>query len=119
MRCDSPKCDQAQIFLCSTRGSWSPGQLWIPPVDAFEHISHLRRRDRHRAIRRRGPDELAAVQALGVERQTDPVMPQDFDEVAAPAAEDVEITGMRIALQALLNCKRQALHATAHVRLAS
>jgi hypothetical protein len=42
------------------------------------------------ASRRRGPNELAAVQALGVERKSDPVMPQYLHQVAAPAAEDVD-----------------------------
>src|SRR5258705_8426997 len=46
-------------------------------------------------------------------------MPQDLDQIAATAAEDIEIAGMRIALQALLNRKSQALHPTAHVRVAS
>src|SRR6478672_6576907 len=45
-------------------------------------------------------------------------MPEDLDQIAAATAEDVEITSMRIALQALLNRKRQALHAAAHVGVA-
>src|SRR5215471_16132652 len=52
----------------SPRALRPPSQLWIPPVDPFQHIGHLRRRDRHRAVRHRGPDELAAIQALGIER---------------------------------------------------
>ena len=38
-------------------------------------------------------------------------MPKDLDQIAAAAAEDVKIAGMRIALEALLNRQRQALHA--------
>jgi hypothetical protein len=45
-------------------------------------------------------------------------MPKNLDQIAAAAAEDVEIAGVRIALQALLNRQRQALHAAAHVRVA-
>jgi hypothetical protein len=38
-------------------------------------------------------------------------MPQNLDQIAAAAPEDVKIASVRIALQALLNCKSQALHA--------
>ena len=75
----SPKCKRAADFFgCSARALWPPAQLRISPVDPFQHISHLGRRDRHRAIRRRGPDELAAVQALGVQRHARPVMPKNL-----------------------------------------
>src|ERR1700759_1290105 len=42
-------------------------------------------------------------------------MPEDLDQIAAAAPEDIEIASMRIALQALLNRKSQALHAAPHV----
>src|SRR6185369_11126616 len=45
-------------------------------------------------------------------------MPENLDQIAAPAPEDVEIASVRIALQALLNRKSQALHAAAHVGMA-
>ena len=45
-------------------------------------------------------------------------MPEDFRQIAAPASEDIEVAGMRIALQALLNLQRQTLHAAPHVRVA-
>src|SRR6185437_12075192 len=43
-------------------------------------------------------------------------MPQDLHQVAALAAEHIQIAGMRIALQGLLHLQRQPVHATAHVR---
>src|SRR5277367_966882 len=101
----------------SARALRPPRQLWISPVDPFQHIGHLRCRDRHRTVRRRGPDELAAVQTLGVKRQPDAVMPQNLGQIAATATEDIEITGMGIALQLLLNRQSQALQAPAHVRV--
>jgi hypothetical protein len=55
---------------------------------------------------------------VGVKRQADPVMPEDFGEVAAAPAENVEIARIRIALQLLLNLKRQALHPAPHVSMA-
>src|SRR5262249_9039084 len=89
------------------------------PVDALEHVGHLRRRDRYRAVRRRGPDELPTIKALGVERHAQPIVPENLDQIAAAAPEDVKIASVRITLQTLLDRKRQALHAAAHVRVAS
>src|SRR3984885_4064771 len=80
-------------------------------------ISHRARRDRHRALRRRGPDELAAVQPLGVQRQADAIMPKNLGQIAPTPAEDIEIAGMGIALKAPLDRQSQALHAGAHVRV--
>src|SRR5437870_5538450 len=42
-------------------------------------------------------------------------MPKNLDQITAAAAEDVEITRMRVALQTLLDRERQALQAAAHV----
>src|SRR6266851_8762299 len=42
-------------------------------------------------------------------------MPENLDQVAAPAAEHIEIAGMRVALQTLLHLDRQAVHAAPHV----
>src|SRR6266849_4574683 len=42
-------------------------------------------------------------------------MPKNLGEIAPTPAEDIQIAGMRIALQVLLDCQRQALHAAAHV----
>jgi len=45
-------------------------------------------------------------------------MPKDFDQVTAFAAENIKIAGMRIALQPLLDLRRQAVHAAPHVGVA-
>src|SRR3974377_1556840 len=42
-------------------GLRSPRALRCAPIDAFQQIAELRRRDRHRAVRRRWPDETAAL----------------------------------------------------------
>src|SRR5215469_5810621 len=42
-------------------------------------------------------------------------MPENLDQVTALAAEYVEIAGMRVMLQSLLNLDRQAVHATPHI----
>src|SRR5258708_16989354 len=46
-------------------------------------------------------------------------MPKNLGETAPTPAEDIEIAGMGISLQALLNRQSQALHAAAHVRVPS
>src|SRR5271155_3568860 len=94
----------------SARALRPPRQLRIPPVDSFQHVGHLRRRDRHDAPLRRRPDELSPVEPLGVERQPAAVVPENLRQVAPAPAEEVEIAAVRIALQLLLNLKRQTLH---------
>jgi len=44
-------------------------------------------------------------------------MPKDFRQIATAAPEDVEIAGVGIAFQSLLNLKRETLHAAPHVRV--
>src|SRR5215472_15861497 len=95
----------------SARAFGPPCPLRIPPVDSFEHVGHLPRRNRNDALLRRRPDELPAVEPLGVERQPNAVMPEDLRQVASAPAEEVETAAVRIALQLLLNLKRQSLHA--------
>src|SRR5271166_3342544 len=102
----------------SARALRPPRQLRIPPVDSFQHVGHLRRRDRHHAPLRRRPDELSPVEPLGVERQPDAVVPENLRQIAPAPAEEVEIAAVRIALQLLLNLKRQTLHAATHVGVA-
>src|SRR3981189_512808 len=46
-------------------------------------------------------------------------MPKNLGEIAPTPAADIEMAGMGIALQALLNRQTQALHAAAHVRVPS
>src|SRR5579885_1515690 len=45
-------------------------------------------------------------------------MPEDLDQVASATSKNVEITGMRVALQRFLDLQRQAVHAAAHVGVA-
>src|SRR5471030_2698081 len=45
-------------------------------------------------------------------------MPEDLCQIATPASEDIEIAGVGIPLQVLLNLQSQALHAAAHVGVA-
>ena len=92
-----------------------PGVLRVPPIDAVQHVAELGRRDRHNAAGWRGPDEPAALQPLGVERHSDPVVPEDLHEVPALAPEHVQVARMRIPLKCLLHLECEAIHAAPHV----
>jgi hypothetical protein len=89
------------FFKGSPRALRPPGQLRISPIYSFERPS-APPRSKRRAFLRRRPDELSAIEPLGVERHSDAVMPEDFGEIAAAPAEDVEIAHVRVALQLLM-----------------
>jgi hypothetical protein len=46
-------------------------------------------------------------------------VPEDLDQIAAPAAEHKQIASMGIALQPLLNLQSQPIHAAPHVGVPS
>ena len=45
-------------------------------------------------------------------------MPEDLNQVATAAPENVKITGMRVLAERLLHLQRQPVHAAPHVRVA-
>src|SRR5262249_28280390 len=102
----------------STRRRWPPGVKRIAPIDAFEQVTELRRRDHNRTIGACRPNEPATFQPLGVERHAEAVMPENLDQLAALAPEDVEIAPVRIALERFLHREGQRVHAAAHVGVA-
>src|ERR1700733_3166657 len=88
------------------------------PIDAFQQVAELGRRDRHRAVRRRRPDEAAAFQALREQAHALPIVPKHLEQSAPTAAKNKKMTAMRILLQLLLNHQGQAVEALTHVRMA-
>jgi hypothetical protein len=75
------------------------------PIDAFQQISQLRRRDRHCAIcavarSGRWPDEAPALQPLRKQAHALTIVPQHLDQPAAPAAEheQMPLCGLRLEL---------------------
>src|SRR6266436_4885238 len=86
-----------------SRGLWTPRVLWHAPVDAFQQIAKLRRRDRDGARRRRGPDEAATLQPLGEQAQALAVVPQNLDQPTTPSAKHEKLSAVRIALELLLH----------------
>src|SRR6516225_3937712 len=99
----------------SARHLRPPGSLRMSPVDPFQHVAQLRGGNCNDTVRRRWPDEPTVLQSLGVERHPQTVMPKNFQQVTAFSPENVEVTGMWIAEQRLLNLQRETVHATAHV----
>jgi hypothetical protein len=87
----------------SAHSFWPPRPLRMSPVNTLQHIGKLRRCDDDDTVCRRRPDELAALQSLGVERHAETVVPKNLDEIATAAAKGEKIAGVRIALQRLLH----------------
>jgi len=71
--------------------------------------------DDNNAIGRRGPDKLAALQAAGVKRHAQTVMPKHLHEVAPASTEHEEITGVRSRFSACCTCRARPCHATARM----
>src|SRR5882672_3772630 len=101
-----------------SRGLWTPRVLRHAPIDAFQQIAELRRRDRDGSCRRRGPDEAAAFQPLGEQAHALAVVPQNLDQPTAPSAKHEKLSAVRIALELLLHQERQAIKASPHVGVA-
>ena len=74
----------------------APGLLWCPPVNAFQEIAELCWRDRHRAFRRRGPDEAAALQPFREQACALTVMPDHLDEATFAPAKDEEMAATAV-----------------------
>src|SRR5882757_6743271 len=87
----------------STCRRWPPCLQRIAPVDPFEHVAELRRRDHHRAVRSLRPYEPATLQPLGVERHAEAIVPENFDQLSVLAAEHIEIAAVRITLERFLH----------------
>src|SRR5215468_2834731 len=99
----------------SPRRLRSPRVLRQTPIDAFQQISQLRGRDRHHAVRRRWPDEAAALQSLGEQAHALAIVPKNLDQSAPPPAEHEQVSAVRIAPERLLHPQRQPVEALAHV----
>ena len=82
----------------------------MAPLDPFQHVAKLRRRDRHRIADSRRPYELAVLQPLGVERHAVAIMPENLQQIAALAPEHEQIAGVGIPLQHLLRLQRRSVH---------
>ncbi len=112
----SNMCIDAQVLSGFTQ---SPGLLKVTPISHLEQVAKLCRGDADAVARRRRPHEAAPVQPLRIQRQSEPVVPQAFQEIASTPAKDVKIASEGIAPEPLLDKKRQPVHAAAHIGVAS
>ena len=112
------RVNEPQLVQRSSGRRRPPGVLGIPPIDPVQHISELRRRDRYHAGRGRWPNKPATLQPLGVKRHANAVMPENLYQRTIAPPENVQIAGVRVALQRLLNLQGQAPHSAPHVGMA-
>src|SRR5664279_2768396 len=87
----------------------------MSPVDSLEQHRELRCRQRYASILRSRPDEPAALQALCHKAQARSIPPQYFEQIAAPAAKDEDMTAERAAGQRVLYQSAQTREPFAHV----
>jgi hypothetical protein len=92
--------------------------LGHPPIDSGQKIGELGHADRDNAVRHRWPQKAPALKPLREQACPLAVVPNDFNQVTATASKNVEIARMWIALQCLLNQKRQSPESAAHIGVA-
>ena len=92
--------------------------LWRPPINAFEHIPKLRWRYCNRATGRDRPDKSPALQPLREQTRALPIVPDDLHQIAALAAKDKKMSGVRIGFERFLHYQRQSWKAAPHVGVA-
>jgi hypothetical protein len=85
----------------------------LTPVHTLEQARH--RRYRHDALLRRRPDEAAALQPLGIERQAERIAPQDLAQLPTAPSEDKDIADVGVAVEAVLYLPGKTIHAVTHV----
>jgi hypothetical protein len=74
--------------------------LWQTPIDAFEQIAQLRRRDCHRSIRialraRRRPHKAATLQPLRKQTHALAIVPNHFDQSPASSTKNKQMSIVR------------------------
>src|SRR5260370_42627513 len=65
----------------------------MPPIDAFQHHRQLGSTQQYRAAGRLRPDKSSSVESLREQTKPISVMPDEFDQIAAAAAEHKHVTG--------------------------
>src|SRR5689334_24083383 len=95
----------------------SPCFLRMTPVNARQEITELRRRDRHYTVGRARPQEAAALQSLREQAGTLAVMPDHFQQIAAPPTKAKQMPAQRIAAQHFLHLQRQTRKTLPHIRV--
>ena len=110
-------------MLQSARGLRAPGVLRQTPIDAFQQIAQLRRRECHSSIgivlrERRRPHKVATLQSLRKQTHALSIVPNHFYQSATSSTKNKQMSIVRITLERLLHQKPQAVESTAHVGVA-
>ena len=121
--CDRIRESEQESFL-SPCYLWTPRLLRQTPVDPFQQISELGRRDRHASIRLplrngRRPHKPASLQSFCEQTHALAIVPKYLDQSTTPAAEDEQMTIVRITFERLLNQHGQTIKAFTHIRVAA
>ena len=90
--------------------------LRVTPVDTLQKAGQLR--GVSDTVPSVAEGHTTLLEPLGLERQTDIVVPGDLDQRACAATEHEQIAAVRITLETLLHQQRQALHALANIHVA-
>jgi len=72
-------------------------------LNPLEQIAHLTHGQKNYAVHRLRPDESTSVETLGIQRQTDPIMPNRLDERTTASAEEEDVAGERIPAKTFLD----------------
>lgn len=90
---------------------------WIAPINPFQQIGQLCRRYRNgRPVLTYRPDELPCLEPFHIQRHADPVMPEQFHQIAFAAPKTKDFATMRVPPETLLHSQCQGIHAAPHVR---
>jgi hypothetical protein len=89
-----------------------------PPINTFEQIAELTRRDRHDTIGWRWPDKASTFQYLREQAHSLLIMPEDRQKITCAASEHENMPAERVSPQNLLNLQGETVHPAAHVGVA-
>jgi hypothetical protein len=67
-----------------------------PPIDPFQKIAQLRRRDRDRTINWRWPQKSTPLKPFAEQTGTLTIMPNDLYQIAAPPTKNEQLTAQGI-----------------------
>lgn len=92
-----------------------PRALRLLPINTFEQHRELGLRQMDFATLCERPDEASSLKPFGQKTKAIARRPQEFNDVAAPASEDKNVTGEWVILKRCLDLCSQPLEAITHI----
>jgi len=68
----------------------------MTPIDPRQQVTELRRRDRHSTIGGARPQKTTSFELFTKQARALPIMPDDLQQIATPAAKAEQMTTQRI-----------------------